>query len=366
MGNRGRVRLWWILLLTAGRLAAQELGSLPIWQQVTDLALRAGYKDNVTLSSANPEARAFVEAGVDAMVWRGLGERSRFEALLLAEHRQYLDSEQVDHEEMLFGLVQVRQDASESWRGGGGLEYLYQDQVLDVSATEAEIEPSRIRGHTFSGRTQLKRGIGGGWLAFELACTRQLYEDLIDDYWELAPGVEWSWPVWERTEMGLSYQYSHNWYDEDPALSVEGEPIPGVGREAGRHEVVLTGRHYWGGERNWRLTWKLGGWVNTDQASGYYDYVRPQVALRLRYRWGGWELDGGLRANHYDYRMQWADEVGGELRRRSEMYFDFLMERRLTPSLRLFAQYDYERTFANRAVEEYDVSTVSGGLKFEF
>ncbi|MCL4178956.1 MAG: hypothetical protein KJ072_14590 [Verrucomicrobia bacterium] len=320
----------------------------------------------MTLSSANPEASAFLEAGVDAMVWRGLGERSRFEALLLAEHLQYLDSEQVEHEEMLFGVVQVRQDASESWRGGGGLEYLYQDQVLDMSATEAELEPSRIRGHTFSGRAQLKRGIGGGGVAVEGAGTRRLSGDWVGEEGERAPVVEWSWPIWERTEMGLSYQYSHDWYDEDPALSAEGEPIPGVGREAGRHEVVLTGRHYWGEDRNWRLTWKLGGRVNTDLASGYYDYVRPQVSLRLRYRWGGWELDGGLRANHYDYRIQWADEVGWEHRRRSEVYFDFLMERRLISWLRLFARYDYERTFANRELEEYDVSTVSGGLKFEF
>ncbi len=366
MAKSGRLPVGLLLCLTVGRVWAQDFESLPIWQQLTDLSLRAGYRDNVTLSSSSPEASPFVEAGLDAMVWRGLGERTRFEGMVLAEFRHYLSSDQVDGEQTVFGLAQVRHDWSEHWRGGEGFEYVYQDQVLDVSATEAELQPSRIRGHTFTGRSQLKRGLGGGWMVVELAGTRQLYEELIDDYWEITPGIAWEWPVFEGLEMSLGYQYSHDWYDEDLALTVQGEPIPGVGREAGRHELGLTGRHYWGAERAWRLTWKLSGRVNRDGESGYYDYVRPQLSLRLRYRWGGWELEGGVRANHYDYREQWANEAEGEHRWRSELYCDLVVERRLTRRLRLFAQYDYERTFANRDVEEYAVSTVSGGLRIEF
>jgi hypothetical protein len=351
---------------TVGWIQAQDLKAAPMWQQVSELSLRVGHKDNVTLSNAGAEASPFVGAELDGMVWRGLGENGQFEGFLLGEHRQYLDAEQVEKEQTLYGLLQMRQEWGEDWRAGAGFEYFYQDQVIDLAATEVEVEPARIQGHTFTGRARAKRGLGGGWLELELGGTRQLFAEVIDDYWELAPRLEWTWPVQAGSELSLGYQFAYDWYDRDPALTVEGEPIPGTRREMGRHEVVFAGRQYFGKDRRWRVTLRLSGRINRDNASGYYDYVRPQASVRLRYQWAEWEVEGGLRLNHYHYREQTVAEGDTELRRRSEVYGDLRVQRRLGGRFRIFVEYDYEQTFSNRGVEEYAVNTVSGGMGFEF
>jgi hypothetical protein len=343
-------------------LLAQEQA----WRPTGEAGLRVGYNDNVSLSSANPEASAFLGVGADGILWREWGDGFELEAFALGEHRQYLDSEQVDKEQLFYGLVQLGRDWDATWHVDAGLEYFYQDQVVDVSATETNIQPSRIKGHTFTGRTRLKRALGEGWLQLELAGTRQLFEELVDDYWEFAPRLEWTWPVRRELELSFGYQYVADWYDEDPALTSGGEPIAGSRREASRHELFMSARQYFGSDRRWRAILRLSGRINEDTTGEYYDYVRPQVSLRVRYRKSDWEVEGGLRFNHYDYGVQTVAVGDPELRRRSEVYGDVRVQRRVGRRLHLVAEYNYEQTFANRSLEAYTVNTVSGGVIFEF
>jgi hypothetical protein len=114
------------------------------------------------------------------------------------------------------------------------------------------------------------------------------------------------------------------------------------------------------------MTLRLSGRLNRDDGSGYYDYARPQAALGLRYRRDGWELEVGGRVSHYAYRVQIAEPEDGTRRRRLEVQADVRVQRRLTRSIGVFVEYQYERTFANRAAEEYSVNTVSGGLEWAF
>lgn len=351
---------------TRGWGSAQELTLSPVWQQATDIGVRVGYRDNVTLSSSNPDGSSFLGVGLDSMVWHELGPRSRLEAFLFGEHRQFLESDQIEREQTLFGLLQLRQDWTDNWRSGAAFEYLYQNQVLDLTATETKTEPSRIRGQTFTGRSHLKRGLGGGWLELQVAGTRQLYGEPLDDFWTFSPSLEWTWPVLAGAELSLKYRYAHDWYDDDPALSEAGDPIPGTQREAVKHELQFAGRQYFGEDQKWRLTLTISGRINRDNESGYYDYVRPQASLRLRYRVGKWEVDGGVRANFYDYAVQRVAGADSELHRRSGINTDLIVQRRLNQRFRVFLEYNYEQTFSDRAVEEYHVNTVSLGLGIEF
>jgi hypothetical protein len=349
-----------------GCASSLVLAQEPTWRPVGEAGLRVGYNDNVSLSSANPEDSAFLGVAADAFLWREWDTGSQLEAFVLGEHRQFLDSEQVNKEQLFYGMVRFGHDWETTWHADGGLEYFYQDQVVDVSATETNIQPSRIKGHTFTGRTRFKRAVAGGWLQLEFAGTRQLFEALVDDYWEFSPGLEWSWPARKDFELSLGYQFMADWYDEDSALTAEGEEIAGTQRQAARHELFMTARQYFGPDRRWRVTLRLSGRINEDTTGDYYDYVRPQLSLRVRYRWADWEVEGGLRLNHYDYGVQTVAVDNPELRQRSELYGDVRVQRRLSRRLYLVAEYNYEQTYSNRSFEEYTVNTVSGGITFEF
>lgn len=364
----------WLIGVLAGAacglLAAQEADlprADPIgWRPLTSVRLGAGYKDNVLLSSFVREDAPFLSAAVDGFLWRPVGDNTEFEGLLLGEHREFFGMEHLDREQMFLGLLQLRHKWNDNWRGSGAFEYLYQDQVVDVSATEAVVTRARVRGHTIGVRPSVRRSLGGGWLELQVAGTRQLFGGLLDDYWQVAPRLGWEWPLRASTEIGVNYEWAHRWYDQDEQRTAAGAVIPGTRRVLTQQEAGFLVRHQWGEGGRWRLTGRATGRLNRDEESGYYDYVRPQISLRLRYRTGSWEWEAGGRLSHYVYRVQRVAEDDGARRRRSEMQVEFRMQRRLTETLRVLLDYAHERTVANRAAEEYWVNTVQGGVEWEF
>ncbi len=46
--------------------------------------------------------------------------------------------------------------------------------------------------------------------------------------------------------------------------------------------------------------------------------------------------------------------------------FNLRAERELIKHVRLFAQYEHERTYSNLAPDEYAVNTATGGVSLEF
>lgn len=327
---------------------------------------QAGYRDNLLLSSSSPESDAFIGGGLEAMAWRRWGEVTRFEAFGTAEHRQYLSSAEVENEQTALALVQLEHEWTTDWSSGEGFEYAYQNQVVDVSATEALPAPQQIEGHTLTGRLAASRRAGPGRLELQLPVTRQLYAESLDDFWELSPGLSYTYPVGQRTELTLGYEFAYDTYDSDPLLTVTGEPIPGTRREMLRHDWALTSRYSWGRERAWRLTLRLGGRWNEDTGSGYYEYWRGLGGLSLRYRPRNWEFEAGLRCQHYRYDQQLANPPDDERRRWTRILTDLRGQRRIWRALAGFVDYAFEQTLANRAVEEYNVHTIRGGIEWEF
>jgi hypothetical protein len=337
------------------------------WQPMGNVRVRGGYKDNVLLSSFAPVGAPFVGASLEAFVWRPLGEEGELDGVLVGEHRQFVGVAELDFEQTLFGLVQVRRELGGAWRLGGAIDGMYLDQVLDLSATEDVTRRMRVRGGSFGARPSVRRGLGAGWLELQVAGNRQVYVgELLDDHWQVEPRLTLGWPVGARSEVAVAYEVGWRWYDEEPERTSEGEPIPGTRRRMTHHDVALTVRHVWGEDRQWRLTGRVSGRVNEDGGSGYFDYVRPQGTVRLRYRARGWELEAGGRATYYGYRVQRVNVTEGELRRRVDLRGDIRAQRRIYRGLSVFLEYEHERTLANRRAEEYRVHTVSGGLDWEF
>jgi hypothetical protein len=177
--------------VVCGWLTAEEV-DLPSpdplgWRPLASVSLAGGYRDNVTLSSFEPEGGPYLGVGLDAFLWRPVGERMEFEGFVLGEHREFFGLEELDREQLLFGLLQVRHGWNGEWRGSGAIDYLYQDQVLDVSATEAVIARARVRGHSLGMRPSVRRTVGRGWVDLQISGTRQWFAGFLDDYWQVAP-----------------------------------------------------------------------------------------------------------------------------------------------------------------------------------
>lgn len=335
-----------------------------MWQKLVSFQAMGGYKDNVLLSSALPEGSAFVGGGVELIGWRTLGNGGEFLGFVVGEHRQYLDAQEVDYEQTFVAQAQWKHPLWGDWELVGPVEYFYVDQVMDVSATEVEVEPTRVQGQNFGVRPAVGRDIASGRMEVELSMVRQVYAAPLDDSWEAGGKVEWQHVLGERGRLDISYEFRETWYDSDPALDAEGVPLPGSHRQMDRHEAGVEGRWEWG--RDWRLTGGVSGVWARDREEGFYDYVRPGAQVRLRYRSAGWTLSVGGRARYYSYAQQTVSSVDSSLRHRAELGLNGKVERELTDWLSVFGEYDFERTTSNRPAEAYRVSTVSLGLEAVF
>ncbi len=336
------------------------------WDATVTCRARAGYKDNVLLSGYSPEGAPFVGGsaeGIFTKVWPG---GSLFEAFGSFEDREFLDLEDVDREQSGLALVQGTHAWSSEWRTGEGLEYVYLNQVIDVSATEAELTRALIEGHLLTGRLWAGRKVGPGDLQLTVQGTRQWYVETLDDSWELAPKLSYEARAGDRIRLTFDYGFTYDWHDEDPLRAADGTPLPGTDRETQRQDLGFSARTHFGKARQWRLTFRAGGRVNRDAGSGYYDYQRALGALRLRYRHAGWEFEGGIKCLHYQYEVQTAAADADDLRRRTEVLGEFRAQRTLWKTLVAFVDYSYEQTLANRAGDDYDVNTISGGVEWTF
>src|SRR6185436_2352753 len=104
-----------------------------------------------------------------------------------------------------------------------------------------------------------------------------------------------------------------------------------------------------------------------DGASGYYDFDRMGIGQEIRYRpASGWELRAEVRFAGYHFGTQTAQPGGFERRERRDLAGLLRAEAPVAKHLKVFAQYDYEQTFSNLALDEYHVNTVSAGVMVEF
>ena len=354
----------------AGTLAvcadAAEARRASAWERLVSVRALGGYKDNVLLSAQETDSSPFVGMSLEAIAWRPVGVDGEFQAFLVGEHRQFLDAAELEQEQTLVAHMQYEHHFGLEWTLKNPVEYLYLDQILDVSATEELVRAAQVLGHVISLRPALQRHWVPGTLELELSGTRQIYADPLDPLWEMGTQLQWEQFFSSRSRGDIAYGFGQTWYDQEPERTATGEPIPGTRRSMQQHDLALGYVQEFGAQKDWRLTVLASGRYATDQGSGYYDYVRPGAALRLRYRRGPWLAESRIRFRHYHYLTQEALEVGGGLRRRAEVMAELRGERELLPWLRVFAALQHEETFANRPFEEYSVNTVSGGLEASF
>ena len=129
--------------------------------------------------------------------------------------------------------------------------------------------------------------------------------------------------------------------------------------------MTFVVRHFWDEARRWRSITKLNVERNTDNGSGYFNYDRFSLSQQIRYHTRTWELKGQVRVAHYQYGVQLADD-GILTRDRQTVRALLRVERALFSGIRVHGEYEFEKSFSNRALDGYVVNTVSAGLGWEF
>ena len=118
---------------------------------------------------------------------------------------------------------------------------------------------------------------------------------------------------------------------------------------------------------------------NQDNGGGYYNYYLYQGGEEVRFKTRDWEVKGTAGGGYYSFPVQ-AVIVPPPLEDfqpvpvlipSPKLYLGLInlklrAERRVWKSLRIFAEYNYQRLVSNRPESQYAENQASGGLSWEF
>lgn len=344
-----------------------DLPSLSLWQTVVTWEASAGYKDNVALSGVRPSGSPLVRNLAELLVWRLPGEGWEFQTFLTGEDVRYLSSTVVDKEQTTLGVVQVNRVWSDEWTTGLTGQYLYQNRVLDLTTSLATPTVLLVQGHTYTGRGSVRRKFGQGWTwGVEPAITRQDFGGPLDDYWETGFKFSLGRESGRKSETSLNYELTHRNHDRREQATVTGVAIPGSELHLLQHRVQLQWKCSWDELRHWRTSAKLAHELSQDNGSGYFDSRRWQAGVEGRFANAVWDLRLTSRIAHTVFPHQPAIFGQPQPAERTDFGINLRAERVLTKSLRWFAEWDFERSLANRPATGYGVNLTQSGLILEF
>lgn len=343
------------------------LEDIPLWEQSLNLRLGAGFNDNLLLSDLNQESSPMLASGFDLALFRLPLDGRHFNFFASLDDRRYPDGDQVRNEQTVLTMAQARRDFTAAWIGGVTGQYFYQNQVVDVSVTEADATTLPVRGHQLVAATDWRwRSPSVWWLEAEATGERQLFEeDLLDDYWEYGPRLSAGWNYRYESDVELGYELARRDYDSREAYSVSGQPQAGTDLSFHAHDLELAWRHHFDEPRRWRLFTRLGWGRNEDNGSGYFDFDRWFASTQLRFRREPWEVRAQARVAWYDYAVQTSDTDPGELRERVLTTLQLRLEREISAAVRLVLEYDFEQATSNLSFDSYTANVTWLGIDWE-
>ena len=343
------------------------LGGSLLWDKDISVRTGFGYKDNVLWSPFHPQGSPFLANGLEVMVIRLPADGLLFSFFLDGNDTRYLRSVGVDKEQTLMSVAQVKKDFWDNWQLGAALQYSYVDQVQDLSLTESQLASAQVQGHGITFRPSLRRNLTTNWwVQLEVPVTRQLLSAPLDNFWQIGPKLTLCRELGRVSELRLSYAAFHIGYDHRAETDAAGNDIPGTRLERWTHKVELAWQRSWDEARHWRTTTTLGFDDSVDNAAGYFDYRRYGVAEELRYQAGTWDIRAKADVSYYDFPVRTISTSDVTLFNKWNLSLRLRAEKRLASFLKVYAEYEHERSLSNEDFEKYSVNTVLGGLQWEF
>ncbi len=365
----GALSLFFVLGAAAS-MSAEKL-ELPegfsLWQRSAHLRVGAGYKDNVTLSHFDPPSSAFEMASADVMLFRLPWNGWDFSLMGVASDVRYFrESIGVDAEQNAAVSSQLGWFMSEGWKSTTALQYVFINQVMDVSAVYGAAVREQVHGHGITLTEGVRRDAAPWWAELSLLGSLYYFRQPLDDYWQAGPRISLGCYYGHGSEIGLSYQAFPQAYDSREQTDPTGAPVPGTRLRYWSQQAELSWQHNWDEQRRWRSITRCGFEHNQDNGSGYYDYLQYRIAEQLRYRAAGWDFSVQGALAYYDFPRQALSLTDPRLRHRTSIHLTVRGEKSLSKHWRICAAYDYERSLSNQQAEQYRANTASAGVDFEF
>lgn len=339
------------------------------WISSTSLTTSVGWRDNVLLSTFAPVRRAFGRAEIEATLLRPPRRQWEFFTFLNGDLLRYLSPPSDTAGEQQWTLhSEVRWVPAKPVRVAVRAIGYWQDTVIDQSESEILrfVAPTRVCGGFVTVTPRFVPRVGWRvepWVQLK----RNDYRGYSGDFDEPKGGMRLEWQ-WTRT-LSLSGAWSelHRRFDHRTSYTVGGRPLPDTRLRFRQREGSLTARATVGSDGAWLFATTASRLENSDQASGYFDYLQRRLAFEMEWRHSPWRAAAWLEGGRTDYRTQTVGAGIAPPARLSDDYETVLrVERTLNPRWSVYAEHHWERSRSNLPDFGYRDNTVRAGIRRDF
>jgi hypothetical protein len=212
----------------------------------------------------------------------------------------------------------------------------------------------------------MRRQFGAAWAEAELVGTRQLLDEPLDSYWQVGPRATLGYSYGHGSEATLAYQWSQLAYDTRAQVDLSGAELPNTSLAMQVHLVELALSHNWDELRRWQTTTRLSYEAERDNGSGFYDYDVARITQQVRFRVPTWDITAQAQAGWYNYPYQTVSSIDTTRRHRTLVTGSLRIAKKLSKRWKVHATYHYDRSLSNLEFDDYQASTVLGGVGYEF
>jgi hypothetical protein len=339
-----------------------------LWDEDISVSSGVGYNNNVLLSAFNPHGSAFVVNGLDLMVMRLPLDGWQIVGAVVGDDTRFWHDVGTSREDSFLGSINVQRELPDDWQVGWEERGLYEDEVLDVSTSSGVPATALVQGYGITGQPSLLHKFTWGlWVKLGVPFTRWLYQAPLDNYWEFGPVITAGYNLGKRGDITLSYGVSDQIHDQWVALDSVGQS-ESQNLQIWQHQVELDWHQYWDSRRHWRSATRLIFSDDEDNGGGWFNYYQYQVIQELSWQTDNWEIKGSAQLTYEDYPVQTIAPHTTQTLYRNFLDLSLEMERRLFKGLKVFGKAEYQRAVSNESLGagDYNQTTVSGGLRYEF
>jgi hypothetical protein len=353
--------------LDPGSLDAEMELKDPRWAQFYNVRLGAGYNDNVLRSRFVDQTSPLTFAEFDAIVVLLPKDGLDFNVFVTGQDIRYLGPGSSDNDQSFITVASVTQEIGKDWVVGLQSQYVYLNQVFDISASLLDLGNIKSQLHQGGATPSIRRNLPNkSWLELDFEIRRSEFLAPAGDEWEVGPSLSYGREYGRRSEWKLSYERLRRTADDSNSFDVTGGLIPGTTLTRNQHELEFRIRHYWDKARRWRTSTKLEARFNKNSGSTFFDYNRYQISQEIQYRDTKWELRSKASFNFYSYVSRTVSATNSEKRKRNRLNVESRIQRKISNRWMLFAQHELEFANSNRVSDDYTANVVIGGIEWEY
>jgi len=288
-------------------------------------------------------------------------------AYLDAAETRYLDGANTDHERTAILAAEARWQPGAGLRAAWTLQAYHQDQVLDVSVTEADLSVAQIRVTGLATGPEVRWSPGPVWFEVKAGVRRDRYREDLDGYDDLEGGIAAGYLRDDGAELSATLLHRERDHDSRPQFTVAGRPLAGTRLGTRQTDLQVDWVQHLDAARRLRLSAMVARQWSRDNGSGYFDYDRDSARVSLAWKGGPWESDVTAEVSRHRFPTQFVGfGINPDIRRKDEARLAWTGTRRLTDRLACFLALEREQSRSNDDRSRFTVHTALAGVRWSW